>query len=101
MTAQVFCHRVDDNICTQLKRSLEIWRRKRIVHHKQWVVGMGMDNFRNGAYVCDTQVGIGRRLQPDQPRGGGQRVCYGLWIGGVGKGKVQVEAAQNLVEQTE
>lgn len=101
VTAEVFRHRVDDDVRAQFERTLEVGRGEGVVHRQQRTVRVRVDDLRHGADVGDAHQRVGRRLEPDQPRGRGQRVGDRFRVGRVGKRKVEREAAQHFVEETE
>ena len=98
MSAEIFGHRMDDQVRAQFKRALQVGRRKSIVHNQQRLVCVRLDHLCNRADIGDRQKWIRGRLQPHDARGRSRGLSQIFRVGRVGKCKVEAEAAQDLVE---
>src|SRR5690348_14497593 len=68
MSVDVFCRAMDNDISTQVKRSLEVGTGIGVLNDEQVI--KTVCNLRNSANIEQSQQGIGRCLQPDQLRAG-------------------------------
>ena len=66
VSVDIFGHRVDNNVCAEIKRILDVWAKERVVHHDQYTMFMGYACYI--PYIYQTQCRIARRLDPYQLR---------------------------------
>lgn len=66
MAVDIFCDRMDHNICTMIQRVLHVGAQECIIHHNH--DPMLMRNCSHGPYIHQAQRRIARRLDPYQLR---------------------------------
>src|SRR5262249_42923853 len=98
MSTQILGRGVNDNICAQIQRILQVWRHQAVVHRKQRA--MLMDKISQSRYIDDPQQGIGWCLNMNEASSWANVPAKALEIRRVAVANLNSAAVQDLGKQT-
>src|SRR5207249_6102359 len=96
MSVQVFCRAVNDDVCSQLKGTLEIGTHERIVNGQRSAALVGQRG--DGGNIGDFHDRIGGGLDEDQARVRAQRALHLLQPAGVRVAEAESEIFEYPIE---